>query len=311
MQSAPAISIRDLRVDYGHQVAVQGIDLQVSAGEICGLVGPNGAGKTSTFRVLATLLRPTYGTVRLCDLDIADHPEAARQLLGYMPDLAPVASDLKVWEFLDLFAAAHGLEPGQRAERITEVLEKVRLAGRRETYCKTLSRGMMQRLVLAKALLHRPKVLLLDEPASGMDPVSRVELRQTLRQLAAEGTAVLVSSHILTELASMCTTVAIMQQGKIVASGPIEVVTNRYSRETRDLRLRILSDADSCAKHLSSLPGIAHIQVESSEIRFTFSGDAIGQAGLLRALIQAGHAVKSFEEIASSIEDVVMELGLN
>ena len=205
-----AIKMVDLRVDYGDFAAVDSLSLSVPFGEVFGLVGPNGAGKTSSFKVLATLMEPTFGEVFLCGIDIALQPEKARRVLGYMPDLAPVPSDLKCWEFLDLYAAAHGLEEQERHDRITECLQKVDLEDKRQAICSTLSRGMKQRLVLAKTLLHRPKVMLLDEPASGMDPVSRVALRRILKELAAEGTTVIVSSHILSELSDMCTSIGFM-----------------------------------------------------------------------------------------------------
>jgi ABC-2 type transport system ATP-binding protein len=202
----PAIEIRDLRVDYGNFVAVNDISLTVDPGEVYGMVGPNGAGKSSTFRVLATLNRPTYGDVKLCGLDLFEQTEDARRLLGYMPDLAPVPSDLKAWEFLDLYAHAYGLGSSKkRRERIDQCLEEVHLNDKRDAWCRALSRGQTQRLVLAKCLLHRPRVIVLDEPASGMDPLSRRDLRMTLRKLASDGVAVIVSSHILSELADMCT----------------------------------------------------------------------------------------------------------
>ena len=195
-----AVQTVDMRVDYGDFVAVNELCLNVPRGEIYGLIGPNGAGKTSSFKVLATFMEPTYGDVFIGGLDISLKPEEARKHLGYMPDLAPIATDLKVWEFLDLFASAHGINGKARSLRIEECLDKVTLGDKRNEYCKSLSRGMMQRLVLAKTLLHQPSLFLLDEPASGMDPESRQALRNTVRQLADEGAAVLLSSHILTEL---------------------------------------------------------------------------------------------------------------
>ncbi len=206
----PAIEIRDMRLDYGSFMAVNDINLTVPAGEVCGLVGPNGAGKTSRFKVLTTLMRPTYGEVRLCGMDLFEQPEAAREILGYMPDFAPVPSDLRAWEFLDLFAHSHGLgSASRRRTRIDECLDEVHLSDKRNAWCRELSRGQTQRLVLAKTLLHRPRVVILDEPASGMDPLSRRDLRLTLRKMAAEGVAVIVSSHILSELADMCKRVSL------------------------------------------------------------------------------------------------------
>ncbi|RYD46410.1 MAG: ABC transporter ATP-binding protein, partial [Verrucomicrobiaceae bacterium] len=195
--ATPAIDIRSLRVDYGNFVAVDDLTLSVPAGEVFGLVGPNGAGKTSTFRVLTTLMEPTYGEVFIDGIDALEDIASARRIIGYMPDLAPVPSDLKVWEFLDFHAAAYGLgSRSQRRDRVAECIEEVALTEQRNSWCKELSRGQTQRVVLAKTLLHRPRVLILDEPASGLDPLARRDLRHTLRNLAKTGATVFVSSHI-------------------------------------------------------------------------------------------------------------------
>ena len=225
----PAIEICDLRVDYGDFVAVNDIRLQVPQGEVCGLVGPNGAGKTSTLRVLATLMEPTYGDVNLCGIDVIEDPEAARRILSYMPDLAPAPTDLKAWEFLDFHADTHALGSRRaRRERLDECLEIVSLSHKRSAWCKTLSRGETQRLVLAKTLLHRPKVLILDEPASGLDALSRRNLRLTLQNLAGNGATVFVSSHILGELAEMCSSIAVMHRGSLLASGSTEDIRREF-----------------------------------------------------------------------------------
>ena len=186
--SEQAIEIRDLRVDYGDFVAVRDISLSVPCGEVFGLVGPNGAGKTSTFKVLTTLMEPTYGEVSIAGLDIFEQAEEAREVMGYMPDLAPVPSDLKLWEFLDFHANTHRLGNGkERRAHVDECLELVNLLDKSDSWCKELSRGQTQRLVLAKTLLHRPKVLILDEPASGLDPLSRREMRIIFQDLARQG----------------------------------------------------------------------------------------------------------------------------
>ncbi|HUF60812.1 MAG TPA: ABC transporter ATP-binding protein [Verrucomicrobiales bacterium] len=301
----------DLRVDYGETVAVNGLNLEIEGGEVFGLVGPNGAGKTSSFRVLATLMEPTYGDVWLCGHDASEHPDRARACLGYMPDLAPVASDLRVWEFLDLFAASHGLGAGERRNRIAECLALVQLEGKRSAACKHLSRGMKQRLVLAKTLLHRPRVLLLDEPASGMDPVSRAALKDVLRALAREGAAVVVSSHILTELADMCTSVGIMAQGRLVDSGRVSGVVERLGRTERLIVIRILgraADLGWAADLLREAKGVSELCVEGDAIRLLFAGSTEAQAELLGGLVKAGCRVRSFEERASTIEEVMLRV---
>jgi ABC-2 type transport system ATP-binding protein len=173
---SPALTIRNLRVDYGTLTAVHDLSLTLMPGEIFGLVGPNGAGKTSTIRVLATLLEPTYGEVNVAGFDLFESPDEVHRLLGYMPDLAPVIPELKVWEFLDLYAHSHGLTGRAKRERVDACLERVGLGDKRNVYGRGLSRGMMQRVVLAKTLLHDPRILLLDEPASGMDPIARRDM---------------------------------------------------------------------------------------------------------------------------------------
>ncbi|NJL19477.1 MAG: ABC transporter ATP-binding protein, partial [Bdellovibrionaceae bacterium] len=230
LRMPPSIQITDLRVDYEELTAVKGLHLTIGPGEIYGLVGPNGAGKTSTFNVLATLLEPTYGEVKLCGIDIREEPENARRLFGHMPDFAPVPSDLKVWEFLDFFAGAYDIPASQRSRRIDHCLELVGLSGQRNTFCKTLSRGMSQRVVFAKTLLHRPRLLLLDEPASGMDPQSRVRLRKALQSLAQDGVTTLISSHILVELAGMCTQIGIFHHGHLLATGSPRAIVQQMGR---------------------------------------------------------------------------------
>ena len=299
----------DLRVDYGDFAAVDSLSLTVPFGEVFGLVGPNGAGKTSSFKVLATLMEPTFGEVFLCGIDIALQPEKARRMLGYMPDLAPVPTDLKCWEFLDLYAAAHGLTENARRTRIRECLQRVDLEDKREAICSSLSRGMKQRLVLAKTLLHRPKVMLLDEPASGMDPVSRAALRRTLKELAEDGTTVLVSSHILSELSDMCTSVGFMAGGKLVDAGKIDDVLARQGSAERQIKVELLDDesAAACQQAIEgAVPGA--VTAVGRVVSFAMDGDGAEQVALLRKLVELGLPVRSFEEKRTSIEDVLLEL---
>jgi ABC-2 type transport system ATP-binding protein len=308
--SGAAIEIRDLRVDYGNFVAVNDISLSVPPGEVCGLVGPNGAGKTSTFKVLTTLMHPTYGEVRLCDMDLFLRPEAAREVLGYMPDFAPVPSDLRLWEFLDLFAHAHGIGSAtKRHDRIAQCLEEVHLTDKRNAWCRELSRGQTQRLVLAKTLLHRPRVMVLDEPASGMDPLSRRDLRLTLRSLASNGVAILVSSHILSELADMCTSLCIMNQGRILASGPVDEVRDKLGNADRILALTVLSDSALLAEEvLRSLPAVQELTSHAGKLSFRFHGSGEEQAALLATVMNAGVKVRTFEEQKSSFEDILVKV---
>jgi len=307
--ASDAIKIVDLRVDYGDFAAVDSLSLTVPSGEVFGLVGPNGAGKTSSFKVLATLMEPTFGEVFLCGIDIALQPERARRVLGYMPDLAPVPTDLKCWEFLDLYAAAHGLGENARRTRIGECLAKVDLEEKRQAICSNLSRGMKQRLVLAKTLLHRPKVMLLDEPASGMDPVSRAALRKTLRELAAEGTTVLVSSHILSELSDMCTSVGFMAGGKLVDAGKTDEVLARQGSAQRQIKVQLLDEGSVAAcKEALAAAGIEGASSGGRVVSLAMDGEGEEQVALLRRLVERGLPVRSFEERRTSIEDVLLDL---
>lgn len=306
---AAAIELRELRVDYGSFVAVRDLSLKVGAGEICGLVGPNGAGKTSTFRVLATLMQPTYGEVRLCGVDLLEDPRGARRLLGYMPDLAPAPSDLRVWEFLDHFAEAHRLGcRRRRREIIDQALEEVALTAKRAAFCRTLSRGQTQRLVLAKTRLHQPRVMILDEPASGMDPLSRWNLRMALRRLAGEGVTIFISSHILSELAEMCTSLCVMHQGVLLASGTVEEVRRALGQAGRRLHLTLTRGAEEAARWLEGRPGVSDVREEAGRIHLQLEGGLEEQADLLHAMVLQGLRVAGLEVQGSSFEELLIRV---
>ncbi len=305
--SPTAIEIRELRVDYGNFVAVNDLTMSVPQGEVFGLVGPNGAGKTSTFRVLATLLTPTYGSVRLAGIDIFETPEEARRILGYMPDLAPVPSDMKAWEFLDLSCESFlGGTAAERRERWEECLEMVQLADRRDAMCKSLSRGQTQRLVLARTLLHRPRVMILDEPASGMDPLSRRNLRLTLRRLAAEGSTIFVSSHILGELTELCTSLCVMNRGTLLSSGTADEVRAALGRSERGLSIGVLARSGEAAEWLRTRPNVSGVECQAERIGLAFSGSQEEQANLLEGLFAQGFRVSACEERKTSFEEILI-----
>lgn len=307
LNQTPAIDIRDLRVDYEQFTAVHDLTLQVPPGEVFGLVGPNGAGKTSTFKVLASLMQPTYGEVFLSGVDVLENKEAARRVIGYMPDLAPVPRDLKCGEFLRFYARAHGLgNARQCAERADECLEEVALIEHKNHWCHKLSRGQTQRLVLAKTMLHSPKVLILDEPASGLDPLARRELRHSLRKLAAGGATVFISSHILTELAEMCTSICVMSHGKLLASGTVEQVRSQLGDETRTLTIVPLHPLQAIPDWIEQFAGVANARLESGAFSLDFIGDDETQSLLLETMIQRGLRVRSFSEKRSSYEEILI-----
>lgn len=301
------IQTTDLRVDYDGFTAVHDLSLTIPAGQVFGLIGPNGAGKTSTIRVLATLQQPTYGEVTVGGFDVAEQADRVHGILGYMPDLAPVHDDLKVWEMLDMFAAAHGVGRSDRKRRVGECLDMVSMEAKRDVKGKALSRGMMQRVVLAKTLLHEPKVLLLDEPASGVDPVARIEFRRIMRRLADEGRSVLVSSHILTELADMCDAIGIMREGRMVVHGKIDDIV-RKMQPKRIVEIDCPGSAASSAAQLHGRPGVVATTHEGNTVSVQFNGDANELSRLLTFLVSGGVAVTRFVEKRFGVEDIMLEL---
>lgn len=304
----PALEIRNLRVDYGRFTAVHDLSLTLMPGEIFGLAGPNGAGKTSTIRVLATLLEPTYGEVKVAGLDLFEETDRAHEVIGYMPDLAPVIPDLKVWEFLDLYAHSHGLKGRRKRERVDACLEKVRLTDKRNVYGRALSRGMTQRVVLAKTLLHEPKLLLLDEPASGMDPIARRDLRGILEELAAGGATILVSSHILSELSDMCTSVGIMHLGRLLRHGPKDAVLGAIDGERTQIRIDVVEGAEAAAMRLEGRDDVDSVRVDGTRIVVGFRGGGAARAALLRELVAQGAAISAFTPERSGIEALLMSV---
>jgi ABC-2 type transport system ATP-binding protein len=302
-----AIETRSLTRRFGSITAVDGLDLQVPAGSLFGLIGPNGAGKTTTLRMLAGLLQPTSGEIMI-NGRVANHDwrDLQRQI-GYMPDFFGVYEDMLVWEYLDFFARCYDLPPARRRQVTHELLELVDLAEKRDTYVETLSRGMRQRLCLAHALVHDPQVLLLDEPASGLDPRARVEMRELLRELGAMGKTIVVSSHILMELAELCDSVGIIEKGRLVASGPLDDIT-RQVKQVRTLRLKIMSDLSQAQAVLRDQPGVGHVFEVNGYLEVEFSGDDEATADLLATLVARDVRLASFSEVSSDLEEVFLRL---
>ncbi|HEX6140436.1 MAG TPA: ABC transporter ATP-binding protein [Candidatus Limnocylindria bacterium] len=309
---APIIETRGLVKRYDGELAVAGIDLVVEAGEIYGLVGPNGAGKTTTMRIMATLLAPTAGEALVCGIDVTADPVAVRRRIGFMPDFYGVYDDLRVWEYLDFFGRCYGVQPSRRAAMIGELLEIVGLADRRDAYVSALSRGMQQRLCLAHTLVHDPDLLILDEPASGLDPRARVEVREILRALSGMGKTILVSSHILPELGELCTSIGIIDHGRMLRSGRIEEI-ERSLRASSLLRIDLLSDPRAATAWLASRSGVGDV-IEGEPIggltrlELPFDGDATEQAELLRAMLEAGHVVAGFSQATSDLEEIFLQV---
>ncbi|HZR98621.1 MAG TPA: ABC transporter ATP-binding protein [Chloroflexota bacterium] len=300
------IRVCGLQKRYGRVRALDGLSLTVPEGAIYGFIGQNGAGKTTTIRVLATLALPDAGTAEVGGADVVRQADEVRRLMGYMPDFFGVYDDLKVGEYLEFYAALQGMRGAPAASLRDSLLELVDLADKREEYVESLSRGMRQRLCLARALIHDPRVLLLDEPASGLDPLARVELRELLKELGRLGKTILISSHILAELADLCTHVGVVALGKVVWEGTIGELL--WVAERPGYRLRVLRDAPRAAAVLAELPGVGAIAVEDGEIRFHCDGGAEGAAAALAAVVGAGVPVVRFAEVESSLEAAFLRL---
>jgi ABC-2 type transport system ATP-binding protein len=300
------IEVRNFTKRYGEFVAVDDLSFSIDRGEIFGFIGPNGAGKSTTIRFLATLLRPTSGDGFVDGHSVVADPMAVRRVIGFMPDDFGVYDGMKVWEFLDFFAVAYEIPRGQRKVIIDQVLELLDLTHKKNDYVNGLSKGMKQRLCLAKTLVHDPPVLILDEPASGLDPRARLEMKALLTELKGMGKTILVSSHILSELADFCTSIGIIERGKLLAAGSIQDI-QRQLRRHRVLKVRVLDEStDRAASILRDDGGTRSVESFDHTLTCEFEGQEDEQARLLGRLISAGVNVQSFAEVELSLEEVFM-----
>jgi ABC-2 type transport system ATP-binding protein len=299
------IELIDFGKDYGEFTAVERLNLKIEAGELFGFIGPNGAGKSTTMRFLATLLKASRGEGTVNGYSVTGDPMNVRQSVGYMPDSFGVYDGMKVWEFLDFFAVAYRIGRTQRKRIIQDVLELLDLTHKRDDYVNSLSRGMKQRLCLAKTLVHDPPVLILDEPASGLDPRARVEVKALLKELRRMGKTILISSHILTELADCCTSIGIIERGQLLMHGPIQDVYRRI-RRNRLVVVKFIDRMDVGLSILRSSPYLRDVQIEDHTARVELETDDQGVASLLNELIQKGVGIRSFGEQEPTLEDVFM-----
>lgn len=326
-----AIETRELTRRYGRTIALDRLNLEVPAGSIYGFIGPNGAGKTTTLRLLAGLLEPTRGEVELMGEQLDRGGRKAQRLVGYMPDFFGVYDDLRVWEYLDFFARCYGLPASRRRSTVEGLLDLVDLMPKRNALVQHLSRGMQQRLCLAHALVHDPPILLLDEPASGLDPRARVELRELLRTLRDMGKTILLSSHILSELAEVCTEIGVMRGGVLVASGTLEHVHTQLGG-TRRLHIDVLRGLEAAQAVLAASPNAGKVELlkprvedgseqpaaESAEphtdlgrpgtLLVEWSGNAEATSVLIWQLATSGVALLSVSEEGNDLEELFLQL---
>lgn len=302
------ISIENLCKRYNRVDAVRDLNLDVRAGTVFGFVGENGAGKTTTLSILATLMLPTSGRAYIGGHEVTTDPAEVRRLIGYMPDSFGVYEDLTVREYLAFYGTAYGVAAPVIERRTRELLQVTNLGDRVDEDVGHLSRGMQQRLGVARCLMHDPPVLILDEPASGLDPRSRIEMRELVKNLRERGKTILISSHILPELAEMCDEIGVIQHGTLVACAAVEVVTARASGQ-RQLAFDVLRGGRLLARVLQEHASVTELlTVEDERVDVLFSGDEAQQAELLRDLIVAGYPVVAAREIGGSLEDLFLRL---
>ena len=299
------IELTDFCKRYGEFTAVEGLTLKIEAGEMFGFIGPNGAGKSTTIRFLATLLKATHGEGTVNGYSVTRDPLGVRRSVGYMPDNFGVYDGMKVWEFLDFFAVAYQIPRSRRKQVIGDVLELLDLTHKRDDFVNGLSRGMKQRLCLAKTLVHDPPVLILDEPSSGLDPRARLEVKALLKELRRMGKTILISSHILTELADCCTSIGIIERGQLLMHGPMEDVYKRI-RGNRVIEIRFVDAMATGLSLIRSLPQTRDVQVDDHRVTVELAATDEQVADLLGRLTQAGVRMRSFAEKDPTLEDVFM-----
>jgi ABC-2 type transport system ATP-binding protein len=299
------IELIEFTKKYGDFTAVDNLNLKIEAGELFGFIGPNGAGKSTTIRFLATLLKATHGEGIVNGYSVGKDPLAVRRSVGYMPDNFGVYDGMKVWEFLDFFAVAYQIPRAKRRQVIGDVLELLDLSHKREDFVNSLSRGMKQRLCLAKTLVHDPPVLILDEPSSGLDPRARLEVKALLKELRRMGKTILISSHILTELADCCTSIGIIERGQLLMHGPIDEVYRKI-RGNRVVEIKFVDSMDVGLSIIRSFPHTRDVQIEDHQVTVEMAADDLQVAALLEQLTKSTAKIRSFYEKDPTLEDVFM-----
>jgi ABC-2 type transport system ATP-binding protein len=301
------IETKDLTKKYDELFAVKSLDVKLEPGDVYGFIGPNGSGKTTTMKMLATLLNPTWGEAYVCGHSIYTRPKEIRRLIGYMPDFFGVYDDMKVIEYLEFFAAAYRIKGPKRRKVCEDALELVGLTYKRDALATSLSRGMNQRLGLARVLLHDPQVLLLDEPASGLDPRVRIEIRQVIKKLGQMGKTIMVSSHILPELADMCNRIGIIERGELLVNARVDDVMKQVRRQVV-LWVGVVSDIDRAAKMLSDHPTVERVEPRDNLLYVTLKDGVTEYSDLPTMLVGGGLRLSLFREEELNLETAFMAL---
>ena len=313
MTAVPTVRTHRLTKQFDNHIAVNHIDLQIDRGEVYGLIGPNGAGKTTLIRMLAAAEEPTAGEIYINGARFLrghNNPELKRQL-GYLPDDFPLYDDLTVWDYLDYFARLYFLRDPQRSQRLYEVIELVELEQKKDELIATLSRGMKQRLSLARSIIHNPTLLLLDEPVSGLDPLARVQVRNIIKSLQQQGMTILISSHILSDLAEICTSIGIMELGRLVESSRLQELYDRNNQDQQQLLISTLGDLEDLQTILQRSPLVQEVEIlkGTPSVRIQFAGSIEDCAALLRSLMEAGVPISNFHRTQETLENIFLKLG--
>jgi len=301
------IEIHNLTKTYGSFHALESVNINIDKGTVFGFVGPNGAGKTTTMSILATLLLPTSGTAKVGGYDVVQHPHEVRKRIGYMPDFFGVYDQFKTTEYLHFYGASYGIPRGERDKLIPQLLELVNLSDKRDSYVDSLSRGMKQRLCLARCLVHDPEVLILDEPASGLDPRARIEMREIIKELKLMGKTIIISSHILPELAEMVDEIGVIEHGRMVAQGKVAEIQNRL-RVKRVLHIRTLGQEENLGGWLRDEAYVSQVFIDATGVHIHFNGGDLEQSELLARMVSVGFKLISFNEAQTNLEDVFLEI---
>jgi len=301
------IEISGLKKHFGNFQALKGIDLHIKKGTVFGFVGPNGAGKSTTMSILATLLLPSEGTAKVDGMDVTEFPHEVRKKIGYMPDFFGVYDQLKTDEYLHFYGGSYGIPRKEREELIPQLLELVNLSDKRDAYVDSLSRGMKQRLCLARCLVHDPELLILDEPASGLDPRARIEMREILKELKSMGKTIIISSHILPELAEMVDEIGVIEHGEMIAVGNIGQIQQQLMAK-RQLSIKLTSGHEQLKGFLNDQPHVQGVFIDGNTLEVQFSSGDEDQAALLKTIIMSGYEVISFQEAQTDLEDIFLAI---